>query len=165
MPFPFTLIGSFLGSISTAISSGYKAKKETEQQQIKAKKDVILAEGELALAKIKGKIAAVERRDNQTHDYDMLVLKNRNNTVADEFIIVLWFSVFVFHFLPWTQPFMGKGWIAMGYKDGPAWWFEFGMVGILVSTLGLMRVLKIFLQVIRGYFTQDETIKAKKIAD
>jgi len=38
---------------------------------------------------------------------------------------------------------MAAGWQAMGYQGAP-WYFEFVIVGIAVSTLGLMRLFRAF---------------------
>jgi hypothetical protein len=100
---------------------------------------------DLQVAKIEAKIRQTQVEMSRDADYDMQVLKNRQGSYADEFIIVTWFVVFLAHFMPYLQPYMKSGWAAMGYTTGPAWWFEFGMVGILVSTLGLMRVLRLML--------------------
>lgn len=108
--------------------------------------------GRIAEAEVEAKIAKFEAdaeryklQATADQDYDMQVLRNRQGSPADELIIVIWFVVFLMHFFPFSQPYMATGWKAMGYPNGPAWWFEFGMVGILVSTLGLMRVLRLML--------------------
>lgn len=119
----------------------------TERKRVAAVSaaDIAKAEVDLKIAKFQAKAKRLELDSGMDQDYDMQVLKNRDGSPADELIIVIWFIVFLMHFVPVTQPFMASGWKAMGYNDGPAWWFEFGMVGILVSTLGLMRVLNLMI--------------------
>ena len=133
------LIGPIM-KLGTSLASDWSARKTVKEQS-----KILIAEKEvdLKIAKID---AAIKRQTTELardNDYDMQVLRNRDKTYADEAIIFLWFAVFIAHFLPYTQPYMAEGWSSMGYTDGPAWWFEFGMVGILVSTLGLMRILKL----------------------
>lgn len=123
----------------------------TERKRVAAVSaaDIAKAEADLKIAKFKAKAKRFELDASMDQDYDMQVLKNRDSSFADELIIIIWFAVFLMHFIPSTQTFMAAGWVAMGYVDGPAWWFEFGMVGILVSTLGLMRVLKLMIGRVR----------------
>ena len=164
------IIGKFFGTLATSVSAGYQSKKQTEQERIKAAKDrelarldnktkIIQAKGELTLARINAKREQVEKSEKNDKDYDMQVLRNRNNTWADEALIVMWIIVFAAHFVPHTQNYMAGGWAAMGYNTAP-WWFEFGMVGILVSTLGLMRLLRIFVDRFKLGFGR-ESIKSK----
>ena len=161
------IVKGILG-LGSSVSDAYQANQESKSERVKAKAKQQIAEIEgktkVTMAKIDADVAeqnarakAAERIENHTQDYDMRVLKNRDKTYADEFIIIVWFFVFLAHFITWTQPNMAAGWAAMGYKDGPAWWFEFGMVGILVSTLGLMRVLRLFVGNIRQKFGKAKT--------
>lgn len=133
--------------LGTSLASDWSARKRVKvESQVKiAEKEV-----ELKVAKIDAAIKREEVELERDNDYDMQVLRNRDKTMADEIIVFLWFSVFVSHFIPQTQPYMAEGWASMGYTDGPAWWFEFGMVGILVSTLGLMRLFKMFFGKFKG---------------
>ena len=146
-------VGQLFGKVTGSISAGYQAKKRTEQAKIEGKVNQAIAEIDgkteitkanlaLKLAKIEAKSRDLEREDNHIQDYDMQVLRNRERGYADEFIIFMFFFSYICHFLPWTQPYMATGWDAMGYGDAPPWWLEFGMVLILVSTLGGMRVLR-----------------------
>jgi len=50
-------------------------------------------------------------------------------------------GLFIANFIPQLQPYMANGWQTMGYKGAP-WYFEFVIVGIAVSTLGLMRLFR-----------------------
>lgn len=150
-----------------SISEGYKAHQKTKAERIKIKGETKLAELEgqkkiaearidLQIAQLKTKTELSLKETDQIQDYDMQVLKNRERSYADEFIIANFFFTYIAHFLPWTQPYMAEGWLAMGY-DSPPWWLEFGMVLILVSTLGGMRVLKLFL----GKFKQSEMVSGE----
>jgi len=76
-------------------------------------------------------------------DYDLQVLKNRRVSIMDEIIITVFLGLFIAHFILQLQQYMANGWQAMGYKGAP-WYFEFVIVSIAVSTLGLMRLFRAF---------------------
>jgi uncharacterized membrane protein YcfT len=128
--------------VGTTMATGWDARKTAKQKGAQKLED---ARQELKVVKVQASIAREQVAVQNDSDYDMQVLKNREKTYADELLIALWMSIFIMHFIPKTQPHMAAGWAAMGYTDGPAWWFELGMVGILVSTLGLMKILKLML--------------------
>jgi len=143
------MLGSLIGllakpfvSVGTTLATDWSSRKTAKANGAQKLQDAVQ---ELKLTKVKASITAAKTAASSDSDYDMQVLKNREKTYADEFLIALWMTIFVMHFIPQTQPYMAGGWIAMGYSDGPAWWFELGMVGILVSTLGLMKILKLML--------------------
>jgi hypothetical protein len=134
------IIGALIGAISTGVSDWQKRKKATA----KAKHEVKLAKLDAKKSRFEAEAKLEHKRLDQEADYDMQVLKNRENSFADEIIIAVWMVIFIAHFIPALQPYMAGGWKAMGYENGPPWWFGFGMVGILVSTLGLMKMLRIW---------------------
>jgi hypothetical protein len=137
-------LGKILSFISNPIADivgGWQGRKTIAAQSAA---EIKAAEVAFKIKRFEIKERALERKLDQDFDYDMQVLNNRQNSMADELIILVFFAVFLLHFVPSTQSYMQLGWAAMGYTDGPPWWFEFGMVGILVSTLGLMRVLRLF---------------------
>jgi hypothetical protein len=128
--------------VGTTMATGWDARKTAKQDGAQRLEE---ARQELKVTKVQSAIDRAKVAVQNDSDYDMQVLKNREKTYADEFLIALWMIIFVMHFVPQTQPYMAGGWSAMGYSDGPAWWFELGMVGILVSTLGLMKIMKLML--------------------
>lgn len=148
------LLGFFSNPVADVVG-GWNARKNIAAEST-AK--IAQAEVNLKVTKLLTKAKQLERESEMDFDYDTQVLKNRNNTFADELIIIIWFLVFIMHFVPITQPYMNAGWSAMGYKSGPAWWFEFGMVGILVSTLGLFRVLKLMVSRFGGGDSQNKKV-------
>lgn len=131
---------SFISKPIADIVGGYQARKTIA---VKSASLIAQAKVDLKVTRIKAKIEQAVITSQQDNDYDTQVLKNRNNTLADEFIILVWFGLFIAHFIPDYAVIMSAGWAAMGYGGVP-WWFEFGMVGILVSTLGLMRLFKLW---------------------
>lgn len=130
----------FANPVADAVGS-WSARKE-----VAAKSAARIAEAKVdfKVAKFEARAERERRELSMDGDYDMMVLKNKDRTFADEIVIGTFLTTYAAHFIPKTQPYMASGWSAMGYGDSPAWWFEFAMVGILVSTLGLMRLLKLF---------------------
>jgi len=104
--------------------------------------ELALLEGDLKKARVRAEIRRTENQDNQDADYDQKVLDNRKYTIMDDLLIVFWLVIFVMHFIPDYAPKMAAGWTAIGKAP---WWFQFGMLGILVSTLGLMRLFRMYI--------------------
>ncbi|MDE0165693.1 MAG: hypothetical protein OXL36_11420 [Bryobacterales bacterium] len=109
---------------------------------------------DLEVTRIEAEIARARRTDTADADYDLQVLRNRERSWADEVLIGIFTGIFILPFIDalqatWTGRRLGlaeavaDGWAAHGY-DGAPWWFEFAMVGILVSTLGLFRLIRMW---------------------
>lgn len=122
------------------LTGGYRERKRIAAEMAA---DVAKAENNFKIAQFKAKARRCEQAEQNDADYDLLVLKNRDKTIMDEIIILFFLALFVCHFIPAMQPYMAAGWQAMGY-DGAPWYFEFVIVGIAVSTLGLMRLFRAF---------------------
>ena len=58
--------------------------------------------------------------------------------------IIIFMGLFICHFIPDMQPHMAAGWAAM---DKAPLMFQFAIFGILISTLGLMRLFKIMFKI------------------
>lgn len=139
MPWLKSIFSFFTNPIAD-LTGGYRERKRIASETAG---NIATAESNLKIAKFKAEENRLLNSENNDTDYDMQVLKNRKNTYMDEIIIVFFLALFAMHFLPSTQPIMLKGWTAMGYKGAP-WYFELIIVGIAVSTLGLMRLFRIF---------------------
>ncbi len=109
---------------------------------------------DLEVARIEAEIRRQERTDTADADYDLQVLRNRERSRADEVLIGIFAGIFILPFVDalqatWSGRRLGlaeavaAGWRAHGYGGAP-WWFEFAMVGILVSTLGLFRLVRMW---------------------
>ncbi len=109
---------------------------------------------DVELARLDATAARYARQSAQDADYDIQVLRNRERSWADEVLVVIFTGIFVLPFADalqatWSGQRLGlaeavaDGWRAHGY-DGAPWWFEFAMVGILVSTLGLFRLFRLW---------------------
>ncbi|MDO6426219.1 hypothetical protein Q4489_04305 [Thalassotalea sp. 1_MG-2023] len=147
----FTKILDFFTAPIADLTGSYRERKRIAAEMAA---EVATAEVKLKLAKINAKASREENKENNDISYDMQVLINRSETFMDGFIILVVFSIWIAHFIPGLQPIMAEGWRAMGYKGAP-WYFEFIVVGIAVSTLGLMRLFRIFWRV------KDEAPKNK----
>ena len=134
----FASIINFISKPFADIVGGWQGRKSAAAQTVN---ELALLEGDLKKARIKADIKRVENQDNQDADYDQKVLDNRKYTLMDDFLITFWLVIFVMHFIPDHAPKMAAGWTAIGKAP---WWFQFGMLGILVSTLGLMRLFRMY---------------------
>jgi len=145
-------IFSFFSDPIADLTGGYRERKRIAAEMAAT---MATAECNLKLAKFKAEENRLLNTENNDTDYDMQVLKNRKNTYMDEIIITFFLVLFAMHFIERTQPYMQSGWLAMGYQGAP-WYFEFILVGIAVSTLGLMRLFRVF-------FRAKEKDKAKQL--
>lgn len=119
-------------------------------------------ESELAAKRIDVEIARLEARARHyaaeiesESAYDLQVLRNRERSLADEALIALFCTIFALPFLDAIQSAIlgrdligladavAQGWAAHGYNGAP-WWFEFLMIGVAVSTLGLFRLFRLW---------------------
>lgn len=137
-----SLLGNLLGSVVDNV--GGIVKKDKQIQEIKAKGRLLVEQSkiDLEVAKLKSEAKMETLRANNDAAYDLEVIRNRKESLIDELIIIGFMVIMVLTFIPATQSTMAIGWEAL--SDAP-WWFEFGIIGILVSTLGLKDVLKIFI--------------------
>ncbi|WP_368880647.1 hypothetical protein [Shewanella algae] len=130
----------FLTNPIADLTGGYRERKRIAAETAGA---IASAEANLKIAKFTAQAKREERQDVSDTDYDLAVMQNRRFTLMDELIIIVFLGMFISHFVPNLQPYMQGGWVAMGYQGAP-WWFEFVIVGIVVSTLGLMRLFRAF---------------------
>ncbi|WP_299002336.1 hypothetical protein [uncultured Shewanella sp.] len=136
----FTSILNFFTNPIADLAGSYRERKRLAAESAKMLVD---AEIKLKISKLEAKARRFEQTANNDADYDMQVLKNRNESLMDNFIIIIFSALLIAHFISTLQPYIAKGWLAMGYRGAP-WWFEFIIVGIAVSTLGLMGLFRIF---------------------
>ena len=144
------MIGIIAGLAGEVIGR-FQARKKAKQA---AAGRIEQKRADLEVAKIEAEISRAKRMDSADADYDIQVLRNRERSWADEALIAIFAGIFILPFADalqatWSGRLLGlagavaDGWRAHGY-DGAAWWFEFAMVGILVSTLGLFRLLRLW---------------------
>lgn len=135
------IISNLASSVFGTVGDVVKKDQQIKEIKEKGKIDIVQGKIDLNLAKLKAQIKQQETQASNDMTYDMQVLKNRRESLIDEFIILGFFIIMILTFIPSTQATMALGWNAL---NDTAWWFEFGLVGILVSTLGLKDVLRIF---------------------
>ncbi len=138
----FNIIGNLLGGVVNTVGDVVKKDQAIKEIRQKGKLSLEQAKIDLDVAKLQAQIKQQETQAANDMTYDMQVLKNRRESLIDEFIILGFFVIMILTFIPATQATMAEGWRAL---NNTAWWFEFGIVGILVSTLGLKDVLRIFI--------------------
>tara|TARA_R100000406_G_scaffold96160_1_gene92933 strand:+ start:1143 stop:1595 length:453 start_codon:yes stop_codon:yes gene_type:complete len=138
----FNIIGNLLGGVVNTVGDVVKKDQAIKEIRQKGKLSLEQAKIDLDVSKLKAQIKQQETQAANDMTYDMQVLKNRRESLIDEFIILGFFVIMILTFVPATQATMAEGWRAL---NNTAWWFEFGIVGILVSTLGLKDVLRIFI--------------------
>ncbi len=131
---------SFFTNPVADLTGSYRERKRIAAETAAS---VAMAEANFKIAQFEAKARRCEQAEQNDADYDLLVLKNRDKTFMDEVIILFFLALFICHFIPAMQPYMAAGWKAMGYTGAP-WYFEFVIVGIAVSTLGLMRLFRAF---------------------
>ena len=140
-----------LASLAGDIIGKYQARKAAKAASAARIED---KRADLEVARIDAEIRRQERTDTADIDYDVQVLRNRERSWADEVLIAIFAGIFILPFVDalqatWTGQRLGladavaDGWKAHGY-DGAPWWFEFAMVGILISTLGLFRLFRMW---------------------
>ena len=144
------MIGIIAG-LATEVIGRYQGRKKARQASAAR---IAEKRADLEVARIEAEIQRTKRQDNADGDYDIQVLRNRERSWADEILIGIFAGIFILPFVDalqatWSGSLLGladavaAGWRAHGY-DGAPWWFEFAMVGILVSTLGLFRLLRLW---------------------
>ena len=145
------MIGIIAGLAGEVIGR-FQARKKAKQA---AAARIEQKRADLEVTKIEAEISRAKRMDTADVDYDIQVLRNRERSWADEVLIAIFAGIFILPFADalqqaiWGGELLGlagavaDGWRAHGY-DGAPWWFEFAMVGILVSTLGLFRLLRLW---------------------
>ncbi len=138
-----SLLKSIIAFFTNPIADFTGSYRERKRIASEMAASIATAEGNLKIARLTAETNRLISTENNDTDYDMQVLKNRKNTYMDEIIITFFLVLFAMHFFKQTQPIMQSGWLAMGYQGAP-WYFEFIIVGIAVSTLGLMRLFRIF---------------------
>jgi uncharacterized ion transporter superfamily protein YfcC len=137
----YNIIGNLVGSVVGTVGDVVKKDQQIKEIKAKGKLSIEQAKIDLNVAKLTAQIKQQQAQAQNDMTYDMQVLKNRRESILDDIIVIAYIMIVILTFIPVTQATMAAGWEAL---NDTAWWFEFGIVGILVSTLGLKDVLRIF---------------------
>lgn len=129
---------SFLTNPIADLTGGYRERKRIAAEMAA---DVATAEVNFKIAKFNAKAKRLEKQEDNDFNYDQQVLENDANSVFPEIVKLYFIVIFSLHFIPQMQPYMAKGWEAV--RAAP-WYFEFIMIGLVVSTFGLMRLFRAF---------------------
>lgn len=132
-----SLFGPVIDLISNVAGSYQARKKVAEENAAKIEEAKI----KIKLAKLKTKAEQVRSEQANANNYDLQVLKNRNNSYMDEIMIIFVLVLVIIHFIPYFQPYLKTGWTSL--KSAPIW-FQFVVVGCFVSTLGLRSILFLY---------------------
>ena len=135
----FSLIASIGKKVYTKYNEASERATKLKTMKAEGKFKIEKAKLDFKLAKLNAESERVKRESEMDMTYDLIALKQKKYTWADEFILVSFFSILLLTFIPYTQKAMSIGWIAL---NNAPWWFEFGLVGMLVSTFGLKGVLR-----------------------
>jgi len=112
------------------------SERSTKLKTMKAEGKFKIQEAKLnfKLVKLEAESKKVQQRATLDGTYDQIAQEQKKYTWADEFITVSVFAMLFFTFIPQTQETMNRGWQAL---NNAPFWFEFIIVGIVVSTFGL----------------------------
>lgn len=132
-----SLFGPVIDLISNVAGSYQARKKVAEEKAAEIEKAKI----DIKLAKLRSKAEQVRSEQNNANNYDLQVLKNRNNSYMDEIMIGFVLVLVIINFIPYFQPYLKTGWESL---NSAPMWFQFVVVGCFVSTLGLRSILFLF---------------------
>ena len=122
-----------------------KRKLQKDQQKFEIRE----LQHDLKKTQITADIDRTKSNDSKDFDYDQQVLRNRERSIIDEVLIIFFMAIFAMHFIPSLQTYMLKGWEAM---EAAPFFFHFTIIGIVISTLGLMRLFRLMVEMKRDVF-------------
>ena len=101
------------------------------------RRKTIQAEGDLEIEKIKAQATLEAAKMGQIieGEQDLIAQKQMQHTHKDEFLMFVFVLPFVLSFLPWTQPYIEKGFSFL--NESTPIWYQAILLGILASTFGL----------------------------
>lgn len=136
------IFGNVLGALGKPIASAVGSWQARKQAEVEGRTEIEKARIDYKVAKYRAKVNRLYQEAEHAASYDMQVLRNRQHTWVDEFLVVAIVAITLCAFLPWTAPYVAAGWKAMA--EAP-FWFQFAWTVVIVSTLGGMMVLRIFM--------------------
>ena len=121
------MIGLITGLLSTAgsIFSSWQ-----ERKKVKA-----IGRVELERTKIAGKIQRERTLAASDAQYNVEVARGMQASWKDELFVIVWLSILVGCFIPWTQPYVKEGFVFL--KTNTPVWFEWCLMGMVVASFGL----------------------------
>ena len=127
IPFLSLLSNPITKLVADKVIGGVKHSMEKKQMVREAEIEAIK---QTDFAKIK-KEEAIAKADAAVRKVQA---NGMNNTWRDEAITVVYLSLLVAHFTPWTAPYMEQGWALLQQANEYFWW---GLMGVIGGTFGL----------------------------
>ena len=118
------MISLIIGTLGTL------AKAFLKRKEIKAE-----GKAKLAQAKIDGKVKREQARADSNAKYNVEVAKGMQASWKDELFVIVWLSILLSCFIPWTQPYVKDGFIFLAAYT--PYWFEYCLIGMVVASFGL----------------------------
>lgn len=130
----------FISKPFAEVVGGWQARKtmETETETFKIKSDL-----ELKSAMNQAIVNRIQQADNNDFLLDLKAQENRKSSFMDEILQLYWIVIITMHFIPFTQPYMLEGWEVLSQAPD---WFTIGIIIIMVTTMGGMRILRLFVE-------------------
>lgn len=178
----FGIAGRAWGAYQGRKAAAEAGAQKVEEKKVQLRAARVEAQITTTLARAKAKSERFTQRLAAASDHDARVQANRQFSKMDELLIVTFLAIFVLPFLApildliaagiacvvsqcpaagWSlglADVVAQGWAAHGYDKAPLW-FEFAMVGILVSTLGLMQLFNSFFGALKNKFFGGKNAK------
>jgi hypothetical protein len=86
-------------------------------------------------AEVKGKIEYRKAMALGDKNYNVEAQKGMAASWKDELFVIVWLSILVGAFLPWTQPYVKDGFIFL--KAHTPDWYSWCLIGMVVASFGL----------------------------
>lgn len=131
----FELITFGLGKLFGMGETWVEAKQERATAKVKAKIT-------LDNAKTQSKITILEGDAQAANNIDLITVKNKNNTIMDNIVVITILLPLWLMFVPTLQPYVESGFKA--FSEAPEW-YQYCIYAVIISELGLRRIfMKLF---------------------
>jgi len=89
----------------------------------------------------KNKIIRVKEIEGATN-IDLAHIKAQKDSIKDELCVLVFLSLLIAHFVPYTQPFMDRGWEILANADPMFWILISVVVGASMGVSGITKLKK-----------------------
>lgn len=90
---------------------------------------------DIAKARVEGQIEITKEKTTGEINYNVEAQRGMRFSWKDEYLVVVWTSILISAFLPWTQPYLKEGFLFL--EDHTPWWYSYCLVGMVVASFGL----------------------------
>lgn len=147
----------FSGVVNTLVGEPVKQWQRRKTLKAQHRFELEKLEHQTQAAKATALLEMAKQGQRNDFDLDMLATKNMAETLADDFLRVIYYLPIVMAFIPSTQNYVLKGFKIIDQM--PAWFVAIA-IGIAVVTFGMRGLLKAFLS--RGNFSLSLFGKGQK---